>query len=179
MARVQLEVDGDATYVHVTVVPPLTAVNVTVSPSFTPLAATSGVVSFVMLSVVEVPVSDELRSSGAEGAVIAVTIAVSVEEVFRLMMSCTEYVTDVALPTKPPTGENETIPVCTSTLQVPSPFTVIDDSVQTGGVSLGPQRLMEFAARLVPLSFKSGVKEIVLSAFPDAESAVADGAVGA
>ena len=111
VASVQLEVDGDATYMHVTVVPPLTAVNVTVSPSFTPLAVTSGVVSLVMLSDDELPESDELRRSGAEGDVIAVTVAVSVEEVFRPMMSSVEYLTGVALPTKPPMGEKETDPV--------------------------------------------------------------------
>ena len=43
-----------------TVVEPLVAVTVTVSPSVAPLAPTVGVVSFVSLSLVELPVSEEL-----------------------------------------------------------------------------------------------------------------------
>ncbi len=55
------------TYEHVFVVAPLVAERVTVSPAFPPAAETVGVVSFVMLSVEELPVSDTAARSGALG----------------------------------------------------------------------------------------------------------------
>jgi hypothetical protein len=54
-------------YVHVMVVPPLTADIVTMSPVDTPDTPTAGVVSDVLLSVVEEPVSDAASRSGIEG----------------------------------------------------------------------------------------------------------------
>ena len=61
------EVSG-STYVQVFVVPPLVAETVMVSPTFPPAAETVGVVSFVMLSVGELPVSDAAARAGAVGA---------------------------------------------------------------------------------------------------------------
>jgi hypothetical protein len=84
---------GEATYVQETVVEPLVAVIVTVSLLFTPLAPTEGVESFVISSLVELPVSDELSRSGIFGAEIAETVMLSVDEVARLRMSTTEYET--------------------------------------------------------------------------------------
>ena len=49
------------------VVPPLTADIVTMSPVCTPDTPTAGVVSDVLLSVVEEPVSDAESRSGIEG----------------------------------------------------------------------------------------------------------------
>ena len=54
-------------YVHVTVVPPLTADIVTMSPVCTPDTPTAGVVSDVLSSVAEEPVSDAASRSGIEG----------------------------------------------------------------------------------------------------------------
>ena len=54
-------------YVHVMVVPPLAADIVTMSPVDTPDTPTAGVVSDVLLSVVEEPVSDAASRSGIEG----------------------------------------------------------------------------------------------------------------
>ena len=84
---------GDATYVQETVVEPLVAVIVTVSPSLAPLAPTAGVESFVNSSLVEFPVSEALSRSGVFGAEMGVTEMLSVEEVIRLRMSTTEYET--------------------------------------------------------------------------------------
>ena len=84
---------SDATYVQETVVEPLIAVKVTVSPSFTPLAPTAGVESFVSSSLVELPVSEASSRSGVFGAEMAVTEMLSVDEVTRLKMSTTEYET--------------------------------------------------------------------------------------
>ena len=83
----------DATYVQVTVDEPLTAVIVIVSPTFTPLAPTAGVESFVSSSLVELPVSEALSRSGVFGAEMAVIEMLSVDEVARLRMSTTEYET--------------------------------------------------------------------------------------
>jgi hypothetical protein len=79
--------------VQETVVEPLVAVIVTVSPSLTPLAPTAGVESFVNSSLVEFPVSEALSRSGLFGAEMAVTEMLSVDEVARLRMSSTEYET--------------------------------------------------------------------------------------
>lgn len=73
-----------------TVVEPLVAVIVTVSPSVAPLAPTVGVASFVTLSLVELPVSEELSRSGVFGAEIAATVMLSVDVVFLLRTSATE-----------------------------------------------------------------------------------------
>lgn len=54
-------------YVHVMVVPPLTADIVTMSPVCTPDTPTAGVVSDVLSSVAEEPVSDAASRSGIEG----------------------------------------------------------------------------------------------------------------
>ena len=110
---------GDATYVQETVVEPLVAVIVTVSPSLTPLAPTAGVESFVNSSLVEFPVSEALSRSGVFGAEMAVTEMLSVDEVARLRMSTTEYETCVTAPVKPPTGVNVTWPVDGFTDQSP------------------------------------------------------------
>lgn len=110
---------GDATYVQETVVEPLVAVIVTVSPSLAPLAPTAGVESFVSSSLVELPVSEALSRSGVFGAEMAVTEMLSVEEVARLRMSTTEYETGVTAPVKPLTGVNVTSPVEGFTTQLP------------------------------------------------------------
>ena len=73
-----------------TVVAPLVAVIVTVSPSVAPLAPTVGVVSFVSLSLVELPVSEEVSRSGVFGAEIAATVTLSVDVVFLLRTSAIE-----------------------------------------------------------------------------------------
>jgi len=109
----------DATYVQVTVDEPLTAVIVIVSPTFTPLAPTAGVESFVSSSLVELPVSEALSRSGVFGAEMAVTEMLSVDEVARLRMSTTEYETCVTAPVKPLTGVNVTWPVDGFTDQSP------------------------------------------------------------
>ena len=62
----------------------------TVSPSVAPLAPTVGVESFVSLSLVELPVSEEVSRSGVLGAEIAATVILSVEEVALLKTSITE-----------------------------------------------------------------------------------------
>ncbi len=68
-------------------VEPWVAVTVTVSPSFAPVDPIVGVVSLVMLSVEEIPVSEVAAKLGADGAAIAATEAVRVEDVLRLRMS--------------------------------------------------------------------------------------------
>ena len=73
-----------------TVVAPLVAVIVTVSPSVAPLAPTVGVASFVSLSLVELPVSEEVSRSGVFGADIAEIVMSNVDEVALLRMSVTE-----------------------------------------------------------------------------------------
>ena len=83
----------DATYVQETVVEPLVAVIVTVSPSLPPLAPTAGVESFVSSSLVELPVSEAPSRSGVFGAEMAVTEILRVDDVARLRMSTTEYET--------------------------------------------------------------------------------------
>jgi hypothetical protein len=114
----QLETLADSTYVHVTVVAPLVAVMVTVSPSLTPEDRTAGVVSFVTLSVEEEPVSDDEIRLGVFGAAIAETTAESTALVLRLRTSCTEYVA-VAVPVKPPDGVKVATPVDAFTCQTP------------------------------------------------------------
>jgi hypothetical protein len=74
----------------VTVVEPLVAVIVTVSPSVAPLAPIVGVKSFVSLSFDELPVSEELSRSGVFGAAIAVTVMRNVDDVVLLKISATE-----------------------------------------------------------------------------------------
>jgi len=110
---------GDATYVQETVVEPLVAVIVTVSPSLAPLAPTAGVESFVSSSLVELPVSEALSRSGVFGAEMAVTEILRVDDVARLRMSTTEYETCVTAPVKPLTGVNVTSPVEGFTTQSP------------------------------------------------------------
>ena len=68
-------------------VEPCVAVTVTVSPSLAPVDPIVGVVSLVMLSVDEIPVSDEVAKVGADGAAMAATEAVRVDDVLRLRMS--------------------------------------------------------------------------------------------
>ena len=75
---------------QVTVDAPLVAVIITVSPSVAPLAATVGVASFVSLSLVEFPVSEEVSRSGVFGADIAEIVMSNVDEVALLRMSVTE-----------------------------------------------------------------------------------------
>ena len=75
---------------QVTVVEPLVAVIVTVSPSVAPLTPTVGVVSFVSLSLVELPVSEEVSRSGVFGAEIAAMVILSVDVVALLKTSVTE-----------------------------------------------------------------------------------------
>ena len=63
---------------HVLVVAPFVAVTVTVSPVVPPAAEIVGVVSFVMLSVPDDPVSDARTRSGVAGAAGAVRSMVTV-----------------------------------------------------------------------------------------------------
>lgn len=168
--KLQLETLADSTYVHVTVVAPLVAVMVTVSPSLTPEDRTAGVVSFVTLSVEEEPVSDDEIRLGVFGAAIAETTAESTALVLRLRTSCTEYVA-VAVPVKPLDGVKVATPVDASTCQTPWPTTVILDSVQVGAVSPAPQRYKELAVIPVPVSLSSGDRVMSLVTTPDAESA--------
>lgn len=158
--------------------PPLIAVTVTVSPLFAPDDPIVGVVSLVMLSVDEVPVSEALARFGADGAVIAATVTVRVDEVLRLRMSWAAYRTAVAVPVNPPIGVNVTSPVKASTAHVPSPLTTNVDSEQTGGVSFGPQRVSELGERFVPLSLESGEKVMLSPAVPVALSVIAVGNAG-
>ena len=58
-----VQFDAGNTYEHDTVVLPFVAVKVMVSPVEPPLALTVGVLSFVLLSVLEAPVSDALARS--------------------------------------------------------------------------------------------------------------------
>jgi hypothetical protein len=67
--------------VHEILVPPLLAVMVTTSPVLPPLADMVGVVSVVLLSVLELPVSDAASRSGSEGALGAVVSRVIVMDV--------------------------------------------------------------------------------------------------
>lgn len=155
---------------HVTVVAPLVAVMVTVSPSLTPEDRTAGVVSFVTLSVEEEPVSDDEIRLGVFGAVIAETTTESTALVLRLRTSCTEYAA-VAVPVKPPDGVKVATPLDASTRQTPWPATVILDSVHVGAVSPVPQRNKELAVIPVPVSLSSGDKVMSRVTTPDAESA--------
>ena len=66
------DVAEPTTYEHVFVVEPLDAVNSTVSPAEAPGSDMAGVVSDVMLSVSDPPVSDDAARSGADGAAGAV-----------------------------------------------------------------------------------------------------------
>ena len=161
-----------------TVVEPLVAVMVTVSPSVAPLAPTVGVVSDVSLSSVELPVSEELSRSGLFGAEIAATVILSVAVVALFKMSFTEY-ESVARPVNPLDGVNVTMPVDVFTFQPPLPLTVTLCSVHIGGVSFVPQRNSEFAVIPVPRSLSIGDKVMSLVTTPDAESAVAEGSAGA
>ncbi len=161
-----------------TVVAPLIAVTVTVSPSLAPLDPIVGVVSLVMLSVEDVPVSEAEAKFGADGAVIAATAAVRVDDVLRLRMSCAAYRTGVAVPTNPPNGVKTISPLKLFTVHVPWPFTTNVDSVQMGGVSFGPQRVSELGERSVPLSLESGEKVTLPPAVPVAVSAPAVGNAG-
>jgi hypothetical protein len=70
------EVAEPTTYVHDFVVEPLDAVTVAVSPDEPPGTEKVGVVSEVMLSVLDEPVSDEAAMSGADGAEEAVVSTV-------------------------------------------------------------------------------------------------------
>lgn len=161
-----------------TVVEPLVAVMVTVSPSVAPLAPTVGVVSDVSLSSVELPVSEELSRSGLFGAEIAATVILSVAVVALFKMSFTEY-ESVARPVNPLDGVNVTMPVEVFTFQSPLPLTVTLCSVHIGGVSFVPQRNSEFAVIPVPRSLSIGDKVMSLVTTPDAESGVAEGSAGA
>jgi hypothetical protein len=72
------------TYVHDTVVVPLVAEMVMVSPLVPPLALIVGVVSLVLLSESDVPVSDDANRSTPEGAVggaVSIVIGSADEEV--------------------------------------------------------------------------------------------------
>jgi len=174
----QLETLADSTYVHVTVVEPLVATTVTVSPSLTPEDRTAGVVSFVTLSVDEEPVSDDEVRLGVFGVAIAETTTESSALVLRLRTSCTEYVA-VAVPVKPPDGVKITAPLDASTRHSPWPAIVILDSVHVGAVSFVPHRNSEFALTPVPVSLSSGNIVMSLVTTPEAESARAVGSVGA
>ena len=160
-----------------TVAAPLVAVIVTVSPSVAPLAPTVGVASFVSLSLVELPVSEELSRSGVFGDEIAVTVTRNVDDVALLKTSVTEY-ESVAIPVKPLDGVNVTMPVDVFTVQSPLPLSVTLCSVQAGGVSLAPHRNNELGAIPVPVSLSSGDKVIALVATPDTESVRAEGRAG-
>ena len=72
-----VQFDAGNTYEQLTVSVPFVAVKVMVSPVEPPLALTVGVLSFVLLSVLEAPVSDACARStpvGAEGAVVSTVI---------------------------------------------------------------------------------------------------------
>lgn len=78
--RSQLVTVGEATNVQVTLVAPdFDAVTVTVFPDVAPVTVISGVLSFVMLSVDELPLSDAAAKSGVDGTATADTVAVIVE----------------------------------------------------------------------------------------------------
>ena len=160
-----------------TVVAPLVAVIVTVSPSVAPLAPTVGVASFVSLSLVELPVSEEVSRSGVFGAEIAATVILSVAVVALFKMSFTEY-ESVAAPVNPLDGVNVTMPVDVFTAHSPWPLTVTLCSVHVGGMSLVPHSSNELAAIPVPVSLSSGDKVIALVTTPDAESVRAEGRAG-
>jgi hypothetical protein len=64
----QLDTDADATKEHVTVTSPFVALTSTVSPTARPVKLISGVLSEVMLSVEERPVSDAASRFGTESA---------------------------------------------------------------------------------------------------------------
>lgn len=162
---------------QVTVVEPLVAVIVTVSPSVAPLTPTVGVVSFVSLSLVELPVSEELSRSGVFGDEIAVTVTRNVDDVALLKTSVTEY-ESVASPVNPPDAVNVTMPVEVFTVQSPSPLTVTLCSAQVGGVSLTRHRNNELAIIPVPRSLSIGDKVMLLVTVPDAESVRAVGRAG-
>jgi hypothetical protein len=66
--RSQLDIDADATNEHVTVTPSFVALTSTVSPTARPVKLISGVLSEVMLSVEELPVSDAASRFGTESA---------------------------------------------------------------------------------------------------------------
>ena len=68
-----------------TVVAPLVAVIVTVSPSVAPLAPTVGVASFVSLSLEELPVSEEVSRSGVTGSNTRITFEVAFTVLSRLL----------------------------------------------------------------------------------------------
>ena len=72
------------------VVAPFVAVIVTVSPSVAPFVPTVGVVSDVVLSVDDDPVSDAASRSGVFGAGMAVTVTLKVDVVALLKTSVTE-----------------------------------------------------------------------------------------
>lgn len=149
------------------------------SPSVAPLAPTAGVLSFVSLSLVELPVSEELSRSGVFGAEIAVTVMRSVDEVVLLKTSATEYESGATAPVKPPAGVKVTTPVDVFTLHSPWPLTITLCSVHVGGVSLGPQRSNVPTAIPVPVSLSIGDKVMTLVAMPVAESVRAVGRAGA
>ena len=161
-----------------TVAAPLVAVIVTVSPSVAPLAPTVGVASFVSLSLVELPVSEELSRSGVFGAEIAATVILRVDVVALPKTSVTEYESGVTVPVKPLDGVKVTMPVDVLTAHSPWPLTVTLCSVHVGGVSLVPHSSKELAAIPVPVSLSSGDKVMALVTTPDAESARAEGRAG-
>ena len=161
-----------------TVAAPLVAVIVTVSPSAAPLAPTVGVASFVSLSLVELPVSEEASRSGVFGAEIAATVILSVDVVALLKTSVTEYESGVTVPVKPLDGVKVTMPVDVFTAHSPWPLTVTLCSVHVGGVSLVPHSSNELAAIPVPVSLSSGDKVMALVTTPDAESVRAEGRAG-
>ena len=72
----QLDTDADATKEHVTVTPSFVALTKTVSPTAKPVKLISGVLSEVMLSVEELPVSDATSRFGAESAETEPTIRI-------------------------------------------------------------------------------------------------------
>ena len=158
---------------------PSVAVTMTVSPSVTPCARIAGVTSLVTLSVEDAPVSDDSNRLGVSGAAIAEIVTVIVEDVGRSNTSRTEYVTAVVVPVNPPSGVNVMSPLETLILQVPWLSTVNESSLQEGGVSVGLHRRSDVKDKPVPVSFKSGVKTVVLLAVPVAVSGCAKGRAGA
>jgi hypothetical protein len=64
----QLDTDTDTTNEHVTVTPPFVAVTTTVSPTVSPEKPISGVLSDVMLSVGDLPLSEDASRSGTDNA---------------------------------------------------------------------------------------------------------------
>ena len=149
---------------------PLVAVMVAVSPLLPPLTENVGVVSVVLLSVSEFPVSDDAARSGAPGAL-------------GVVVSTVRDVAELAGEVTPP---DVIVPV---TFHVPSvsagsvhevadPMVYVQDCVVAPLVAV----MVAVSPLLPPLTENVGVVSVVLLSvleFPVSDSAARSGAVGA